>query len=111
MFRSSLLALALAAGALAPVASARPAPAQSIAVDIKGFAFAPTRVEVHVGDTVEWTNRDFAPHTATSATGVWSTPELKAGATGRFVAKVPGVYAYICKFHPQMKAVLVVTAR
>lgn len=62
--RQFLLALAVGAYAL-------PLGAQTTAraihrVEIKDFAFEPSRIEVRAGDTVEWINRDFAPHTATA---------------------------------------------
>jgi len=107
--KTGLLVLTLAVGAIASAAGAQPAP-RTIHVDIHGFQFGPTRVEAHVGDTSEWTNKDFAPHTASDAAGEWTTASLNNGATGRTVVKTAGTFTYRCNFHPQMKGVIVVTA-
>jgi plastocyanin len=57
------------AGAAAP---SRPADrvSQRHAVEIRGMAFHPEVLEIRLGDTVVWTNRDLVPHTAT-ATRKW----------------------------------------
>lgn len=99
--------LALALFAPEPAAAAPPAPAIRH-VDIKGFAFAPLRIEVHAGDIVEFTNRDLAPHTASDDTNKWRTPSMKSGASVRLTFPTAGTFAYHCAFHPQMKAIIVV---
>lgn len=106
--KTGLLVLALAVGAGASAAGAQPAP-RTIQVDIHGFQFVPARVDAHVGDTIEWTNRDFAPHTASDAGDKWTTAPLNNGAIGRMVVKTPGTFVYRCNFHPQMKGTIVVT--
>jgi plastocyanin len=107
-FKTGLLVLALAAGADASAAGDQPAP-RTIRIDIHGFQFEPARVDAHVGDTIEWTNRDFAPHTASDVGGKWTTATLNNGATGRILVGTPGTFAYRCNFHQQMKGTIVVT--
>lgn len=68
--------------------------------------FVPERIEVAVGETVTWTNRDFVPHTVT-APGIESG-DLAEGKSWSMVAKQKGEIAYICRLHPVMKGVLVV---
>lgn len=111
MRKMALLGLVVAAGV-----STLPLPAQTQAprthqIAIQLFAFGPARIEIEAGDVIEWTNADLAPHTATADDGAWSTGAIKKGATGQFTSPVPGTFAYHCKFHPQMKGVIVVTAR
>ena len=106
--KTGLLVLALAVGAGTPAVGAQPAP-RTIHVDIHGFQFVPARVDAHVGDTIEWTNKDFAPHTASDAGGKWTTAALNNGAIGRVEVKTPGTFAYRCNFHQQMKGTIVVT--
>jgi len=103
-----LLVLALAVGAGVSAAGARPAP-RTIHVDIHRFQFVPARVDAHVGDTIEWTNRDFAPHIASDAGDKWTTAPLNNAAIGRRVVKTPVTFAYRCNFHPQMKGTIVAT--
>jgi plastocyanin len=106
--KTGLLVLALAAGADASAAGTQPAP-RTIRVDIHGFQFVPARVDAHVGDTIEWTNRDFAPHTASDAAGKWTTATLNNGATGRTVVRTAGTFTYRCNFHQHMNGTIVVT--
>ena len=77
-------------------------------VTIQGMRFMPANLEVSVGDTVIWKNQDVVPHTATSARKSFDSGEIKAGASWKYVAKKAGSYAYICTYHPTMKAELVV---
>ena len=102
--------LALAVGAYAPPPRAQTTARAIHRVEIKGFAFEPSRVEVRAGDTVEWINRDFAPHTATADNNRWDTGLLKNKATGRLVMMQTGEFAYHCTSHPQMKGIIIVAA-
>lgn len=77
-------------------------------VEISGFAFTPKTLEVAVGDTVVWMNRDFVPHTATATDGAWDTGEISGNASRSHVARERGRYEYVCELHPSMTATLVV---
>jgi plastocyanin len=102
--------LALAVGACAPPLRAKTKARVIHRVEIKGFTFEPSRMEVRTGDIVEWINRDFAPHTATADNNKWDTGLLKNKAAGHLVTKQPGELAYHCTFHPHMKGVIIVVA-
>jgi plastocyanin len=110
MFKQSLLLFAFAVGVSEPLNS-QIAAAQTHVVEIQDFAFAPARIEAHPGDVIEWTNRDFAPHTATADGNEWTTEALKNGASDRFIATSPGEIAYHCKYHPNMKGLIVITIK
>ena len=101
---SALLGAGLAAGACA----ADVAPAATANIDIRGFAFAPTRVEVAVGDTVVWTNHDALPHTATASSGAWDSGEMRAGTRWHWVAAEEGRVEYVCAYHPTMRGSIAV---
>jgi plastocyanin len=45
--------------------------ADTIRVAIDKLTFAPAQVSAHVGDTIEWVNRDFIAHTATARNQDW----------------------------------------
>ena len=77
-------------------------------VVIQGFGYAPASLEVAVGDTVVWTNRDVVPHTVTAESRAFDSGSMAMGATWRYVAAEPGSYPYLCSFHPTMKGMLVV---
>ncbi len=78
------------------------------AVDMQAMAFAPTRIEVNAGATVEWTNRDQLEHTITANDGSWDSGPIAAGATWRHTFSQPGTYAFHCTPHPFMTGVVVV---
>ena len=68
---AALLALIAAAGFPSPASAGRransaSAPPKVVTVVIDEFKFEPAAVTVHAGDTVEWKNDDFVPHTATA---------------------------------------------
>ena len=102
MRMAACAALALAAGCGG--GDAGPA---AHAAEIRAFRYHPDTLAAATGDTVVWINRDVVPHTATAA-GDWDTGEIGAGAERRMVAGAPGTYAYVCAYHPTMRAVLVV---
>ena len=77
-------------------------------IEISGFRYQPPAAEVRAGDTIVWINRDVVPHTATDRAKGWDTGSMAAGAEGSVVVERPGSYAYVCAFHPNMAATLVV---
>ena len=73
---------------------------------IEGMRYQPQGLTVAVGDTVVWVNRDMVPHTATSASGRFDSNEIAAGKSWTYTVRATGEFAYICTYHPLMKAVL-----
>jgi plastocyanin len=78
------------------------------AVEMRQMAFAPQRLEVTAGTTVEWTNRDQVEHSVTADDGSWDSGPIAPGATWRRTFDTPGTYAFHCTPHPFMKAEIVV---
>ncbi|MBA3276382.1 MAG: ScyD/ScyE family protein [Chloroflexia bacterium] len=78
------------------------------AVDIQNFAFGPATLTVSVGDTVTWTNNDTVPHTATASGGAFDSGTISPGDTFTFTFTEAGSFDYICNFHPNMMATIVV---
>ena len=75
---------------------------------MRNMAFAPARLEVAAGTTVEWTNNDPLPHTVTSTTGAFDSGLIQSGRTWRRTFSTPGTYDYQCTPHPFMKGVVIV---
>ncbi|MFS8636480.1 MAG: cupredoxin family copper-binding protein [Gemmatimonadota bacterium] len=73
-------------------------------VEIRGFQFVPPALEVAVGDTIVWVNRDFVPHTATAANGGWDSSEIARDGTWSYVVRERGRHEYFCALHPTMAA-------
>ena len=93
------------AGSSAAACAAAPAgAAATVKVDYKDFKPSSDPIKAKVGDVIEWTNGDSAPHTATLTDGSCTTAEIAPGTTGALVFTVAGSYTYMCKVHPaQMK--------
>ncbi|HEY5897846.1 MAG TPA: cupredoxin family copper-binding protein [Burkholderiales bacterium] len=75
---------------------------------IEGMKFIPERLEVAAGDRVTFTNADLVPHTVTAKAAGVESGEIGQGKSWTFVAKRKGEMAYLCRFHPMMKGVLLV---
>lgn len=103
---ATLRGIAIMALAAAACSEAKPA-ARTHAIAIRGFQYVPPTASVSVGDTIVWTNEDVVPHTATAADRRWDTGSIGSRASGRVVITRKGKQAYICAFHPAMKAELV----
>ena len=78
-------------------------------VDIMNFTFSPQNLTIEVGATIEWINRDTAPHTSTSDTGVWDSGTLPTGESFQRTFAVPGTFPYHCGIHPSMTATVTVS--
>ena len=85
-----------------------PAHAETIHVTIENLEFTPTELTAKVGDVVVWDNKDFLAHTATAANNDWNVVTSPKQA-GKLELKKAGTFDYFCRFHPNMKARLVVT--
>lgn len=84
------------------------APATHVVV-IEGMKFSPEVIEVHVGDTVIWKNRDLFPHSVTAEDHGFDSKEIPAGSSWKFKVKKAGTFSYVCTLHPTMKGRLVVS--
>ncbi len=82
--------------------------AADIKADIKGMSFSPASITVSVGDTITFTNRDGAPHTATAVDGSFSTATLRKGKSETITFDTPGTFDFFCKIHPGMKGQIIV---
>ena len=108
--RSLVLLLMAVGGSIAPAAHGAAPEPRVHRVEITGFAFVPSHIDARAGDSIEFTNRDFAAHTAAADSKQWSTGELKNGASRRIVMERSGTFAYHCELHPHMKGDIVVKA-
>ena len=92
----------LLCGAAAIVAASTGARADGRIVDvtIEKLAFIPAEIEVNVGDTIEWINKDRIAHTAT-VKGGWEIM-IPPGATATKLVEAGDDTDYYCRFHPNM---------
>jgi plastocyanin len=81
-----------------------------VAVAMKNIAFAPTTVNVKVGQKITWTNDDSVPHNVTSQSGEKiSSSTFGKGGTFSFTPTKAGTIKYVCTIHPGMDGTIVVT--
>ena len=90
--------IAVVATLLLPVATAR---AEDTDVHIDNFVFQPPLLNVKVGTTVKWTNRDDIPHTVVCA-GKFRSKTMDTDGTFEFTFTAAGEYKYFCSLHPHM---------
>ena len=94
--------------ALVLTMAAVPAHAETIRVTISKLVFQPANITAKVGDTIEWVNEDAFAHTAT-VKGSWEVMLPPKSVTSQKLDRAESV-AYYCRFHPNMKGQLTVTA-
>ena len=83
--------------------------ARGSSVRIHNFCFLPTILRVRPGETVTFANRDGFAHVVLGANGVWgSFSQLRSHQEVRYRFTRPGVYPYVCTFHPGMVGAVVV---
>lgn len=78
-------------------------------VEIRKFLFEPAVLRIRPGDSIEWTNRDVVPHTATGRDHAWDTGALQKGESVVVTFTDPGQVDYFCAFHPHMAAKIITT--
>jgi plastocyanin len=93
------------ASAAPPAGSVAPAAAR---VTIQTLKYSPETVEITKGETVQWTNNDLAPHTATSNGAEFDSGSIEADASWSQTFEKPGTFPYHCTFHPEMKGTVIV---
>ncbi len=97
-----VIVVTMAAGAI-------PAWADTVTVTIEGLTFVPAEIRAKTGDTIEWVNKDAFVHTATVKDS-WEVmiPPHKSASR---IMHHDGAVNYFCRFHPNMKGRITITAR
>ncbi len=70
-------------------------------ITIQDFAFSPQTLEIKVGESVKWANKDSAPHTVDF--NDFKSNSLSNGDSFEHTFDAAGEYDYICAIHPSMK--------
>jgi plastocyanin len=87
------------------------AQAQQAEVGIRDYKFAPAELKVKAGTTVKWTNNEKRASHSVLFTGPdgYESERLFPGESWQRTFDKPGVYAYTCGPHPEMKGRIEVT--
>ncbi len=76
-------------------------------VTIENMKFQPEVLTVASGDSVIWVNKDLVPHTATSSKpGIFDSKMIASDTSWKLIVRKKGDFAYVCSYHPTMKATL-----
>lgn len=104
----AVLVLLLAAKYSLGSAAKSVAPTNQIIL-IEGMKFTPNVIRVHPGDSVEFRNSDYVPHTVTERSGQgFDSGPLTQGKSWKFVAGSEGEVRYHCLYHPDMIGTIIV---
>jgi plastocyanin len=85
-----------------------PAHAETIQITMENLVISPAESSAKVGDTIEWINKDIFAHTATAKNGDFDVT-IPPKKTVTLALKKAATIDYFCRFHPNMKATLVIT--
>jgi plastocyanin len=75
---------------------------------VKDFMFQPASLQVKLGSTVTWLNKDEEPHTVTSDTGLFHSGAIDTNESFSFRFDEAGTYHFTCSIHPRMVGTIVV---
>lgn len=93
-----------------PNISSPPSSSITSQVEISNFAFNPQTVNIHVGDSVSWINKDSVLHKIASDSGSeLNSDSLSNGGVYTHKFTSAGTYSYHCSIHTSMKGVVVVS--
>lgn len=73
---------------------------------MEAVAFSPMTLEVKVGDTIVWKNRDPFPHNVTADSRQFHSGDIAPEQTEKITVDKQGRFRYVCTLHPGMKGVL-----
>ena len=78
-------------------------------VTIQNMAFNPSTLNVKVGTTVTWINKDSTTHNVVSDSGLFQSGDLTNGMSYNYTFNTSGSYPYHCSIHPTMTGTIVVS--
>jgi plastocyanin len=83
----------------------------AVSVKMQNLAFVPVSIHAKVGQKIDWTNDDTAPHNVTYVSGpkFSSSGTLAKGGKFSITVSQAGTIHYFCSIHPFMKATIVVS--
>jgi plastocyanin len=73
------------------------------------MAFNPSTINVKVGSTITWTNKDNMAHTVTADDNSFNSGSMNQGDTFKYTFNAAGTFKYHCVYHSNMLASVVVT--
>lgn len=90
------------------MASLPPLGSPTADIEMQDYLFAPAEIVISTGETVRWTNRGQAPHSATADDGSIDTGQIAAGESVARSFTEAGSFTYFCTVHPTMRGTIMV---
>jgi plastocyanin len=104
-----VICLAIAACGGASPAKPSPTPTPDVVqVAMRNIKFVPSRVVVHLGQTVRWTNNDQTTHTVASSKLRIASEGIPPSGTYTYRPLRRGRFPYFCTIHAGQTGVLIV---
>ena len=91
---------------LAPWPAAAAPHTYTFVMDKLKFGAVPTGLRK--GDTLVFINKDMFRHSATASDGHSFDVDLQPGAAKKMILTKTGTFPFICRYHPNMRGVLVI---
>ena len=88
--------------------SQAPPSSETADVNIEDLAFNPAEINVPVGSTVTWFNKDSVIHTVTAREGTFDSGNLSRNETFSHTFEERGTFEYYCTIHPYIEGRVVV---
>ncbi|MDH3734889.1 MAG: plastocyanin/azurin family copper-binding protein [Gemmatimonadota bacterium] len=79
-----------------------------VEIEISSVSFGVEELEITVGTTVRWVNRDPIEHTTTSSDGLWASPLIPQDGVWDHTFTEAGRFEYYCTPHAFMNGAIVV---
>jgi plastocyanin len=80
--------------------------AETPAIEITKFAFAPKEITVAPGTRVTWTNRDETPHTISATDKTFLSKAMDTDDRYEYTFASEGDFSYFCTLHPFMTGIV-----
>ncbi len=77
-------------------------------VTITDMQYSPVSIEIKVGDTVVWENRDDRDHTVIADDKSFNSGNIRSGASASHTFTKPGTFHYGCQYHPRERGIVIV---
>jgi len=105
MLAAAALGAAIACGSSSPT---MPSPSSASAT-IQAGAFTPNSIDISIGSTVTWTNKDTAAHSVVADKGAFDSGAIAPGASFSYMFPAAGTVAYHDGTNPGMTGTVTVS--
>jgi plastocyanin len=92
----------------APYPTSTPLPVGLAVVNVVDFAYMPSVIRIHAGETILWSNGGRELHDVTGVDD-WHSGPIEPASQFRQTFGAPGTFEYRCSVHPDMSGTIIVS--